>query len=267
MKTKSLITKISRRYPKKIAESYDHPGLQVSKFKEDTNCVLICLDFDEDVLNYIIENHLEQKLDLIITHHPFIFGKKKEVFEEDPIKERVYHKLEELELPIFSLHTNFDNADNGMNDLLAEKLGLQNIRKLCLDNAARGGDLEEEMNIKDFVNYALEKLDVDYGLLINKGSDTIKSVAIVGGSGWRRYKACQLESYDIFISSDIPHHARRDVVANRYNYLDIPHEVEQAFINYFKKMLLSFDSNIEVITVFQEEMPLVLCNKNSCKYQ
>lgn len=266
MKTKSLITKIAKKYPKKIAESYDHPGLQVSKFKEETNCVLLCLDFDEDVLNYILENKLENKIDLIITHHPFIFGKKKEVFEEDPIKERLYYRLEELKLPIFSLHTNFDNADDGMNDLLAAKLGLSNIRKLCLDSAARGGDLEHEMNVQEFANYAIEKLGVDYGLLIAKGPNTIKSVALVGGSGWRSYKVSQLESYDIFISSDMPHHARRDVVANRYNYLDIPHEVEQAFIDCFKKMLLSFDSNIEVISVFQEEMPLVLCKKSTDKY-
>ena len=266
MKTKSLITKIAKKFPKKIAETYDHPGLQVSQFKEETNCVLLCLDFDEDVLNYILDNKLENKIDLILTHHPFIFGSKKEVFDEDPIKERLYHRLEELELPIFSLHTNFDNADNGMNDLLAEKLSLLNIRKLCLDNAARGGELKHEMNVKDFANYAIEKLGVDYGLLIANGASTIKSVALVGGSGRRRYKASQLESYDIFISSDMPHHARRDVVANRYNYLDIPHEVEQAFIDFFKKMLLSFDSNMEVISVFQEKMPVVLCKQSTDKY-
>lgn len=266
MKTKSLISKISKKYPKKLAEVYDYPGLQVSSFKEETNCVLLCLDFDTDVLNYILENNLENKIDLIITHHPFIFGKKSKVFEEDEIKEYLYSKLEELKLPIFSLHTNFDNADDGMNDLLASKLELQNIRKLCSEKAARGGDLPHKMTPQEFSKYAIEKLGVDYGLLLDYGTKEINNVAIVGGSGWRAYKSAQLESYDAFISSDIPHHTRRDIVARKFNYLDIPHEVEQAFIDHFKKMLLSFDSNMEIICVFQEQMPEAICKQNSYKY-
>lgn len=267
MKTKSLIGKISKKYPKKLAEVYDYPGLQVSNFKEETNCVLLCLDFDGDVLDYILDNHLENKIDLIITHHPFIFGKRSDVFEEDEIKEKLFHKLEELKLPIFSLHTNFDNADDGMNDVLANKLGLLNIRKLCTEKAARGGDLEHEMTPQEFADYAISKLEVDYGLLLDYGTKAIKSVAIVGGSGWRGYKAAYLESYDAFISSDIPHHARRDIVARKFNYLDIPHEVEQAFIDHFKKMLLSFDSNMDIICVFQEQMAEAICKKNSYKSQ
>ena len=73
MKTKSLITKIAKKYPKKIAETYDHPGLQVSQFKEETNCVLLCLDFDEDVLDYILDNKLENKIELILTHQKLLF--------------------------------------------------------------------------------------------------------------------------------------------------------------------------------------------------
>lgn len=259
MKTKALLRKLSIFFPKKLAESYDYPGLQVGKLKEDTNNVLLCLDFDEDVLNYILSNKLENKLDLIITHHPFIFGNKKDILANDNNKNYLYHKMEELNIPIYSFHTNFDSGINGMNDALVEKLGLINTHRLISEPMACGGELPQEMDIKEFAKYALDKLNVDYGLLLNYGNKIIKSVAIIGGGGWRGYKAAQLESYDIFISGDIPHHGRRDVVANKYNYLDLPHEVENIFMEQMKKILLSFDNSINVSCLYQEQLPEVIC--------
>lgn len=259
MKTRALLTKLSKLFPKKIAEVYDFPGLQVSKLKEETNTILLCLDFDEDVLNYILKNNLENKLDLIITHHPFIFGKKKEILANDNIKNYLYHKMEELNIPIYSFHTNFDSGVNGMNDALINKLELSNPHRLISEPMACGGDLPYEMTVEEFAKYVLDKLDVDYGLLLNYGSKVIKNAAIIGGGGWRSFKAAQLESYDIFISGDIPHHGRRDVVANKYNYLDLPHEVENIFMEQMKKILLSFDSSINVISLYQEQFPKVIC--------
>ncbi len=259
MKTKALLRKLSTFFPKKLAEAYDYPGLQVGKLKEDTNTVLLCLDFDEDVLNYILNNKLESQIDLIITHHPFIFGNKKDILANDNNKNYLYHKMEELNIPIYSFHTNFDSGKNGMNDALVEKLGLINTHRLISEPMACGGELPHEMDIKEFAKYALEKLNVDYGLLLNYGNKTIKSAAIIGGGGWRGFKAAQLESYDIFISGDIPHHGRRDVVANKYNYLDLPHEVENIFMEQMKKILLSFDNSINVSCLYQEQFPEVIC--------
>lgn len=259
MKTKALLTKLSKLFPKKIAESYDYPGLQVSRLKDETNNILLCLDFDEEVLNYILDNKLENKIDLVITHHPFIFGKRKDILANDNIKSYLYHKMNELSIPIYSFHTNFDSGKSGMNDALAEKLGLINSHRLISEPMACGGELPYEMSAKEFSKYVLDKLNVDYGLLLNYGSKTIKSAAIIGGGGWRSFKAAQLESYDIFISGDIPHHGRRDVVANKYNYLDLPHEVENIFMEQMKKILSSFDNSINVVCLYQEQFPEVIC--------
>ena len=60
-----------KKYPRKEAEGFDFIGLQIGKLKDDINKVLIALDYDESLL----EITREFKPDLIITHHPFIFGK------------------------------------------------------------------------------------------------------------------------------------------------------------------------------------------------
>ena len=46
MKTKILLKKLARYFPKSLAESYDHVGLQCGKIKEETNTILLCLDYD-----------------------------------------------------------------------------------------------------------------------------------------------------------------------------------------------------------------------------
>ena len=258
MNTRTLISKIGKRFPKKTAEAYDFPGLQVGKFKDETKTVLLCLDFDKFVLKYMKDNNLLNTIDIIFTHHPFIFGKKRFVFEADPLKKELFEEIEKLNIPIFSLHTNFDLGKDGMNDALTELLGLTNVQPLIGDPVGRGGLLEKEMEINAFAKYAIEKLNVSYGQLTSAGTKNIRKVAIIGGGGWRSWKVAKEEGYDIFISGDIPHHGRRDIVNYEYNYLDVPHEVERIFMTQFKKILLSIDNSLEIICVNQEEEPTIM---------
>ena len=146
-----------------------------------------------------------------------------------------------------------------MNDALAKKLGLIDIKRLETEPMARGGTLPNEMEIHDFSKYAEDKFNVNYGLLLNYGTTKIKKVALIGGGGWRSFINSKQEGYDIFISGDIPHHGRRAVVQNRYNYLDLPHEIEKIFMEQFKEVLLSINSELQVLTVDQEVLPECLC--------
>ena len=259
MKTKILLKKLARYFPKSLAESYDHVGLQCGKIKEETNTILLCLDYDEEVYQYIIDNHLENKIDMIISHHPFIFGTRAKVLKKDPLKKVLFEKTLTLNIPVYSYHTNFDGGKEGMNDALTRELGLINIVKLESEPMARGGELIEAMEIHDFAKYAMKKLNVNYGLLINEGKTIIKKVAIIGGGGWSSYLNAKDEGYDIFVSGDIPHHGRRGVVANKYNYLDLPHEIEKIFMKQFKKVLLSINPELQILTIDQEDLPEFLC--------
>lgn len=258
MKTKILLAKLAKKFPKKLAESYDHVGLQCGTLKEDTSKILLCLDYDEQVYDYIVSNNLQNKIDLIISHHPFIFGTKAKVLNSDPIKKEIYEKTVKLGIPVYSYHTNFDAGKDGMNDALTQALGLQNIKALDTEPMARGGELKEEMEIHDFAKYAEIKLNVNYGLLLNYGKKMIKKVAIIGGGGWSSFKSAQLEGYDIYISGDIPHHGRRGIVANKYNYLDLPHEIEKIFMKQFSSILKSINSELQIFVVDQEDLPELL---------
>ena len=256
MNTKKLLLKLSKRFPKRYAKFYhDHVGLMTGKLPEEVKKIVLCLDFDQQVLPLI----KEEKPDLIITHHPFIYGTKAKVFKWDKLKEQLCNDIDALSVPVYSMHTNFDSGKDGMNDALAEALGLENVygtpeKDFCM----RIGELQNAMPVREFAEFAKAKLDVDYGLLIDEGSPMIKKVGIIGGGGSRDWPIARDEGCDIYISGDAPHHVRRSIVCEHFNYLDVPHEVEKIFMPQMKKILLEIDPTLEVLMVDHEEMPTVI---------
>ena len=258
MNTKTLIKKLGVLYPKRLAETFDHVGLQTGKLREDTKTIVLSLDFDSSVFQTLIREKLLAKIDLIITHHPFIFGTKYQVFKKDEIKKELCSKIDDKNIPIYSYHTNFDTARYGMNDALAEAIGLNNVKPLDNNPMARGGYLDKEYDIKEISNLITKRLNISYGLLLPYGKEKINSIAIIGGGGWHGYKDALNEGYDLFISGDCPHHARREIIEYKYNYLDFPHEIEKIFMYQMKKILLSIDSSLNVIIIDHEKEPTII---------
>ncbi len=255
IKSRSLLAKLAKRFPKSIAKKYgDTVGLMCGDLPQTTQKIVLCLDMDDTILDRV----LSEKPDLIITHHPFIYKSRAKVFKSDPKRKALVEALEAKGMCVLSYHTNFDEGQGGMNDALAEALKLFDIHPLIGDPMARAGVLAEPMPVKTFAKYAKKLLNVDYGLLIAKGKPIISSVAIVGGGGSRTYSIAQAENIDLFISGDIPHHVRRGVVVDGYNYLDLPHEIERIFIPTMKKRLLEIDPSLNIVTIDHEELPEVI---------
>lgn len=248
-----LFRELAKRFPKSIKSRGDRVGLMTGKLPDQINSILLCLDFDEEVLTLV--KTMKNKPDLILTHHPFIYGTRARVLSHNEIKARVCGEIDKMGIPVYSMHTNFDAGRDGMNDALAEALGLKNIRSLELCKMARGGELENPMEIHEFALYANKCLGLEYSHLINGGTKTIKTVAIIGGGGSREFPLAQKEGYDIYISGDIPHHARRDVLAAKYNFLDAFHEIERIFMPQMKKILLGIDPTLKVEIIDHERIP------------
>ena len=255
MKTRVLLTKLSKRFPKRYAKmNHDFVGLMAGSLPIEVHSIVLCLDFDEEVFEMI----KDVKPDIIISHHPFIYGSKAKVLKYDPIKKALYDKVMERGLTIYSMHTNFDTGKGGMNDALSEALGLKDVYAPEKEIMMRIGYLEKEMEVEDFAKYAKERLNVDYGLLIAKGKKMVKKVAIIGGGGSRDYETALEEGVDIYISGDAPHHVRRGIVTQGYNYLDLPHEIEKIFMPTMKKLLLEMDDSLDITIIDHEELPKVI---------
>lgn len=253
MNTNKLFRTLAQRFPKSIKSRGDRVGLMTGKLPENINNILLCLDFDDIVLEKV--KTMKVKPDLILTHHPFIYGPRMHVLKRDDVKRNTVEQIDKLGIPVYSMHTNFDTGRDGMNDALANALHLKDIKQLEKCRMARGGSLEKEMEIHEFAKYANKCLGVSYSELVHAGKNKIKTVAIIGGGGSRNYEEALLEGYDIYISGDAPHHCRRDIIARKYNYLNMFHEIERIFMPQMKKILLSIDSTLNVEIYDHEEIP------------
>ena len=255
MKTDILLKKLAKRFPKRFAkENHDFVGLMTGRKPNEIHKILLALDLDWEILDFV----KEQKPDVIITHHPFIYGPKHIVLKNDMSKRSLVEEINRLNIPVYSYHTNFDAGKGGMNDALAERLHLKDVYAPEKDKMMRIGYLDEEMDVIDFAKYAKKQFDVDYSLLINKGKSNIKKVGIIGGGGSHQWKIAKDEDCDIYISGDAPHHVRREIVNDKFNYLDMPHEIEKIFMPTMKKILLEIDNSLEIMTIDHEKLPLVI---------
>ena len=251
-----LFRELAKRFPKSIKSRGDRIGLMTGKLPDNINHILLCLDFDEIVLEMV--RKMDKKPDLILTHHPFIYGPRQTVLKHNDTKRRVCEEIDKLGIPVYSMHTNFDTGKGGMNDALSKALGLKNVYAPEKEIMMRIGELESEMDAVEFAKLAKQVFHVDYALLINSGSKNVKKVGIIGGGGSRDWRIAKDEGCDIYISGDAPHHVRRDIVNAKYNYLDTPHEIEKIFMPTMKEILLSYDSTLIIEAVDHEKLPRVI---------
>ena len=125
MKIKSLIKKLEKEFPKNIAESWDNIGLLVGDESREITKVQLSLDATEDVIDHAIE----VGANLIITHHPIIFSGIKSVTSKNLIGRKLM-KLIENKIAVYSMHTNLDSAEGGLNQYICEKLGVKTSKIL-----------------------------------------------------------------------------------------------------------------------------------------
>ena len=142
--------------PISLAEDWDNVGLQAGEKGWPVEKIWIALDPTPEVVSVACEN----KVDLLITHHPLIFSPLKMVDFSEPLG-NIIRLAGNHKMAIFSAHTNLDNARNGLNDILAKKIGLKDT-KVLKQTSSIGG-----------INFTAHSGDIDslslktYGLRVD----------------------------------------------------------------------------------------------------
>ena len=111
--------------PRRLAEEWDNVGLQIGDRNWPVQTIRIALDPTPDVVKDACRNGV----DLLITHHPLIFGPLKSINFRKPLGS-IIQMATQHQMAIFSAHTNLDNAMDGLNDVLARRIGLIDLKVL-----------------------------------------------------------------------------------------------------------------------------------------
>ncbi len=118
-----VITLMEQLAPRSYAESWDNVGLMVGDRNAIVTGVLTTLDVTAEAISYAIEHDCN----LIVSHHPLIFKGLKQL-SCDTAQGRMINQLIQHNIAVYSAHTNLDIAPGGLNDMLAEQLGLIDVK-------------------------------------------------------------------------------------------------------------------------------------------
>lgn len=117
-----MIQYVERLAPKALAMEGDKIGLHVGTLQKQVKKVMVALD----VLEPVVDEAIAEGVDLIVAHHAVIYRPLKHL-RTDLAAGRVFEKLIKHDIAVYTAHTNLDVAVGGMNDWLAEAIGLTNV--------------------------------------------------------------------------------------------------------------------------------------------
>lgn len=125
IKCQSIMQLMENLAPVCLAEEWDNVGLLLGDPGQEVNSILVSLD----VTGQVVDEAIKEGADLIVAHHPLIFTPLRTLRSDQP-QGALVTRLVQQGIMIYVAHTNLDNAERGVNHLLAQKLGLEETRIL-----------------------------------------------------------------------------------------------------------------------------------------
>lgn len=211
MTVKEFYRALSERVSPALSELWDNDGLMCCP---DAQREVTHILFTLDVTDAVVAHAEAVGADMIVSHHPLIFSPLRALTEDEPVARRVLALLR-TGISVVSLHTRFDRASGGVNDMLACKLRLTDVLPLGEGDASLGriGSLPEEMALADFAEYVKIALGVPFVQVWDAGR-TVSRVALVGGEGKDFIAAAVNAGADTYLSGRLGYHHMQDSSVN-----------------------------------------------------
>ena len=239
MKLNEIMQMLDEFCPPGFAMSWDNVGLQVGRSDKEIQTIALALDATSEV----IDKAVREGADLILTHHPLLFGPVKKVTDSDHVGKRVL-KLAREDIACFAMHTNFDVL--GMGDAAADLLKLADREVLevtfeddiSVEGLGRIGSMIEPMKLSEVAARTAEVFEVENVRYYGDPDEMIVTCAILPGSGHGEIDLAAKCGADVIITGDISHHDGIDAVEKGIAVIDAGHYgVEKIFIPYMKEYL------------------------------
>lgn len=209
MKVIDLYKRLCEIIPTSLSCAWDRDGLESCPEPErEVKKVLVALD----VTNEVIDRAIETGADIIVSHHPLFFGGLGNINALTFDGGRAVKLAREC-IAVMSFHTRLDALKGGVNDTLAELIGLKNVEVIGDEGIARIGELEDEVDVRSFATALKDKLSVgeDEGeahIAICPAGKGVKRVAVLGGSGGDDIKVAAANGADTYVTGELKYHER-----------------------------------------------------------
>lgn len=205
MNLSNVVAALEEIAPPELAEDFDigRIGLTLD-LENDVKKIAVALD----PTSYVLKRASEIGADLLITHHTLIFHAVNQIDRSlaDLLKIALDNNIS-----LYSMHTNYDKAKGGINDVLANRIGLSNIEEIEI---GRIGTITP-CSAETFANHVAKSLDTH--VCFTGMKEEIRKVMVFGGSGFRDeyLEVAEEHGVDAYVSAELKH----DIIRSREEML------------------------------------------------
>lgn len=258
MKIKEVVDALEKFAPLPLQESYDNAGLQIGLTEAEVSGALLCLDVTEDV----VDEAMRLGCNMVISHHPLLFRGVKRIAEKTQV-ERCIRMAIKNDICIYSAHTNLDNAMDGVNYRMADKLGLIDVEMLQ-PKTVRVREGASERNVKAgsgvlgylpapedstrFLERVKETFSCDCLMHNEKLDRPVQCVALCGGAGDFMIDEAIAREADAFVTGEMHYHV----------YMGHEQELQIAVTGHYESEQFTTEIFMELLSEACPTLPLFL---------
>ena len=207
LKLKAVIDMMEEFAPSELMENYDNVGLMVGDKDSEVGGILVALDCTLKV----IDEAIQRDCNLIITHHPLLFRKPKNI-TTDTLQGKKIIKLIQNNINLYSSHTNLDSTPGGVNEIMAKILGF-NKYELVESSAiypeagfGRIMEFKKKLTFLEIIKMVKEKLNIKELRYCGEEDKLISKIAILNGSGQDFIAQAIKKGAECIITGDTTYH-------------------------------------------------------------
>ncbi len=266
MRVKDLLKTLDEIAAFGLAEEWDNVGLMLGEPNKSIKGILVALDPTEEVL----AEAQEIGADCIITHHPLIFQPLKAIYTDQPMG-RFLRRALENEISVIGCHTNLDQAVGGVNDVLADSLGMLDSRPLVPAEKnpeapaigfGRVGRLADPLSPEAFIGYLCDFFKLPVLRVAGQLPEEINIVAVCGGSGSDLAPAAYASGAQVYVTGEVKHSTARWAEAAGFCIIDAGHfateyPVVESLVEVLQDVFTEKDISIPVTPSAKQQNPFV----------
>lgn len=225
--------------PTSLAEEWDNVGLLAGDAEREVSKIIVMLDLDENGL----QEAINVGADMIVTHHPFIMSPLRSITDKTLLR------VIENKISVCSMHTNLDCADEGVNFVLAQTVGLSDIEDVDLNGFITKGGVIEQCSFGEFIQNVKLSLNIGNLRFVGEKSETVQKICVLGGSGADFIGQVKELGFDVLLTSDIKYHQAQTAQKIGLCVIDAGHfETENPVIYKVARHLMEKLDDVDVIT-------------------
>jgi dinuclear metal center YbgI/SA1388 family protein len=215
--------------PPALAESWDNVGLLVGRFEQPVERVMTCLTITPESAAEAVAN----RANLIVSHHPLPFRPLKRLTGETS-EGRLLLDLIAAGIAVYSPHTAFDSAEEGINQRLAAGLQLTDVLPLVpgaepWQGAGRHGRLQHAITLRELARRVKQLLALENVQAVGALDQPLDSVAVACGSAGEFLEPAQTAGCNCLVTGEVRFHTCLDAEARGMSLVLAGHFASERF--------------------------------------